>query len=286
MEQRKLPVFRTVWRAQGFLFRKFFGIIGVAWFALLLIAALDIAIFYVALEDPETSNPSTGIIVLTGGLIQLAFLLALQIGMTKLYFGSPIHSKWFYFSFDSAFWRSLIASIIVMILTSILLFAIAIPTLLAISAVDGISLSDVQQDAQAAMDNLSGVAIGILIAAGIVLFALIFFIGMRFSLILPALVARGGLGLVRSWRLTRGNVWRLFGSMLLVGLSLGVWIGVGFIVATNMGVDLSILIPDADLNDLSFESLWMAEITMFIVYLIFYSVLVGYTASAYKSLAR
>jgi hypothetical protein len=60
--------------------------------------------------------------------------------------------------------------------------------------------------------HLGGVAAGV---GGVAFLALLLWLTLRFSLAGPANFDNGGLGLVQSWRLTRGRVWPLAGTWLL-----------------------------------------------------------------------
>jgi len=116
MKRRKLPVFRTVGRAYGFFFRKFFGIIHVGWFGITVLAFLVIGSMYYD-ANPELAK---NIFWVGGSFIgQIASIIVgvvIFIGLAKVYFNRPREKGMIYFTIDKSFWRFVVANILTYLL--------------------------------------------------------------------------------------------------------------------------------------------------------------------------
>lgn len=158
--------------------------------------------------------------------------------------------------------------------TLLMTLAVAVPVAIAVIAGAGVTSL--------------GIGTGWTVATAIAAFLVLLYVLTRFSLVFPALSVDRKLGLVGSWRLTRGSGLKLFGAFLVILL---VTVVVGAVGSAIVGGEFSISIgggieaaPGAALTDILFAQA-PAEIWSTLVSLASLGLMTGAYASAYAQLS-
>jgi hypothetical protein len=216
----KIPVFGTVSRAYGFLIGDFGTILRLAWAPLLGAAIVQ---YYIGsqvmdamMQATATSDPTRimayapqnfllGCVQFLAGIIATVALLRVVIS------GDRKPGLFVYFWFGSAEIR--------LVAVYILLFIAAIAAFVGFGIVFAILAALVSQVP----------ALGVvLIVAVFALMFVVLWVVLRLTLIAPVIVAESGLGVERSWALTRGNALRLLFIILLTFVPLAFITGLIF----------------------------------------------------------
>jgi|GEM_PF-5923226 len=296
MERRKLPVFRTVGRAYGFFFTKFFCIVRVGWFGILFLSLLMLGgIYYKANPQLASSAIWVGsffVVQIAGAIISIVVL----VGLFRVYFGFPRELGVIYFKIDRAFWRFVVAYALQYIFFVLLAVLFVLVELWAARVISGVAPTLLLKGAMAYGQALS-VPARVAMSAGLLFFLAVYvFVSIRLQLFYPIIVAEKRLGLVRSWNLTRKNVWRLIGSSIVLMLSIalsfililmviylllqsfGVEIKSGIFISINLGTFVSVNLKNSSMNLMS------REVSFLILQLYLFSVIVGFSSAAYDAL--
>ncbi len=287
MEQRKLPVFRTVGRAYGFFLKKFFSIIHVSWFGIALLTLLMVGAYYFQV-NPQLGKSTIWVAgYFVGQVAGMIIGVVVFIGLVKVYFDMPREKGLIYFMIDSAFWRFIIANILtyllVLLWTALFIFA----EIAGAAVLSGVDPSLLMQDTQKLLELLTPLSKVILSTGLIVYFIGFVLLAVRLQLFYPVIVVEQKIGLWRSWKITKNNFWRLIGASIVLGSSaaliLFVLLGAAafilgvsdFSIESGGTVDLK---PQTLTTTIAWGSL--ALLTM----LFFYSISVGFSSAAYEAL--
>ena len=217
--KKKIPVGGAIAHAYRFVFTQPLTIFKAAWLPLLASLALAflffrrMVLFLTAAQGHDPAAVSLfGSISLLIALL-LVFFFAQLTAITEATLDRP-PSSWVALHFNRTMWRVLggflaAASVIavVFILLMILVFLLGLGLDAMIKAAPG-------------SRPMSAIAAGVAVFA---CFCVIFFIAMRFLFLLgPVTVSETGLGLARSWELSKANFWRMF----LITLSITIPVGI------------------------------------------------------------
>ncbi len=292
MARQKLPVFEVVGTAYGFVFRRAFSILRVAWFGMALIAAAGWAAATIAgLPGQVTSTPQDAeqllVVIAPIAVIALFVLLMIQVGIAKVYFDLPRGRLPIYFSLDGVFWRVLGGLVVYGLIIMTWLLVVGEVLSLAPSVLGGVSLTDLQRGGSFGSSEVTPLAAAMMLALGLVFFVGTVFLEVRLLLFLPAAVSDGGIGLLHAWRATRGNVWRLVGAHLVAIIVL---------MMTVVGAVMLLIVLSYVLSRMlsmpleTFESLWVVNALSPVFFIVFYTLLmafgVGLTCAIYEALTR
>ncbi len=290
----KLPVFRTVGRTYGFLFKRFFEILRVSWFGIVGMAVVIVGMFamimgvggdlregapIVAMSPAEMLEEPLFYIFLLAYIPMFVFIVMVSVGVTKVYFDLPRGSGAFYFKLDGAFWRVLAAYILYF------LFYITLDSALSGGMVALLGLASAQggSDPQNIFQQFS-TPIGIVFIIGaMILYFLFLFISLRISLLVPAAVTDGGLGFSRSWRFMKGNVWRLIGAYLVMIILFYVLMAALIIGLASAATAIGAFAQWGEPPGTRSVLVMMIPV-FFLFYSVFFGVLIGLGSAAYKAL--
>ena len=214
----KIPVGRTIGAAYGFLFVQIGSILAVAGLPAILYAGADYASRAYAAAQPV--QPDTGgfagdgadlLVTLCAELVKLLALSVAAGGVTRivleLHPGTPA-----YFPLDRTAWRMFGANLR-FVLGAALLIALAMLVTLVLFRLAGIPFQAEAADLQPTM----AVFLAALVSWAVAFYAFLSILQIGF--LLPAVVAAEAKGgLKRSHALAQGNVWRLIGIVLVLGL--------------------------------------------------------------------
>lgn len=285
----KIPVGATIAQAYRFAFAGIVNLIRVSWLPL---AGIIIVMFAIVL--PALSNLMDALSGQGAGTSGAAFLrlLPAYLVMMLLFFvqiaaiaqsalGLPQSAGWLVFPFGKPLWRLIGAFLI------FLLILVAISILLGV--VMGLVIVAIGGNAAGA-----GHVVLIGLAVRLLAYALLAFLFVRLGFLLtPAAVEGPGLGLVRSWKLSRGRFWRLFAILLAVTLPFVV-LEVAVLVWFVPHMPMPVAGPDAaqyQATVLEWESAlfarlqshWPVTATLWgLATLILYGLLVGAQCFAYR----
>ncbi len=225
MASGKIPVFRSVGAGTYFALVRIIAVVRGGLIPTV-ISAIAFVVYYSVLGDaafdPEQADHADPRILRTAIIFNLVTVLAglmLMVGLTKAYFREPIGPLYFWPGAGEL--RLFVASIIVGIIT---ILVCLIPIIALVAATQGFSGSgslDQYPEDGSDKNSVSPEMLfdGPLMAVGIIVVVLLaFFLLVRFSLVLPVIVKEKRIGVGRSWTLTRGNVWRLIGLTILIGI--------------------------------------------------------------------
>jgi len=275
----KIPVGKTIAYAYGFTFGNFLTVLGLSWVPLILMAIVAyfaLPTYFSSVAEIVTTG-DTGPFLAAAGLMFLfvatvfAGFIMIYVAIARQALGLRSGPAYFYFSLDAAFWRLLLSYL----LTILIFFG-------------GMILAGIVSGILAVF--LGGVAT---VAFLIVVFGMIYVLLRLVFLQPPLAVAEGRKVLSRSWSLSKGNFWRIFGILLAIFVPL---IMVQFIMQITLFSSLAIrpIAPDADPDEIAaYLSQFMTQLagllpvllvvgTLFNAALI--SLLTSASAFAYRSL--
>ncbi len=303
-EERKLPVFKTVGRAYWFLFKNFFEILRVSWFGVLIYVALfGLAFFAVSFYAQFSSlNPfsENRTVILFAAWIGAVFLIQIMLVMAimRVFFDRPRGSGFIYLRFGvpearfiafDMIWLLIVAAIMTVYFLTYWGLTLILPPALSyfILLFDNVIILIQQSAAMVAILSILYVITAIVLA--VALMAPLIIIGMRFAIAQSTIMAEDKIGLMRTWRLTQGNFWRLLGAYILAWIPL-----LGFEALQRaflpMEFEKKILsIPPGNLDMLRalvtptdiVELIGVA----FVSYLTLWAVMGGVSGAAYRALA-
>jgi hypothetical protein len=221
----KIPFERTIAGAYRFAFTNFLSILGIGWFPYLLLSAIVgglvyyyapsfIALFHtvqVPKPDPADAMRFVGAILGAEALIVPLFLVIssmVTVGVMRKALGLHPGPVFFFFSLGSQVWR-LIGSYLLLLL---LLWGGAI--------VAGILIGVVYYLLDKAAPSA---AAPVTVLLGIAAFFYWIYAFVRVYFFVPAIVvAENHIGISRSWRLGKGNFWRIVGILLIMSIPIGI----------------------------------------------------------------
>ncbi len=217
--KKKIPVGGAIAHAYRFVFTQPLAIFKAAWLPLLASLVLmflffrRMALFLTAAQahDPAAVSLFGSLLLLI--VLILVFFFAQFTAITETALGRPPKS-WVALHFDRTMWRVLGGFLaaagviaIITIITIIISYVLALGLDLMIKVAPGTR-------------PISAIAAGLVVFA---CFCVIFFIALRFLFLLaPVTVSETGLGLARSWQLSKSNFWRAF----LITLSITIPVGI------------------------------------------------------------
>ena len=228
---KKIPVESTLAGAYRFLFTRIVTVIGTVWFPFLLLAAIGAGLVYLVVPhawlaghlpafDPEHFNPrqidwATFIRLEHAdwafGIVACIVSAMVTVGLMRSALGLKKTATLVYFSLGAPVWRLLAAYILGVLALIVLGLVLAAAVILV-----AVGLSHIPHLAGGYVH--AGQAV--LIAAA-VLYAI--YAAFRLFFFLPAVVvAEERIGLCRSWKLGKGNFWRIFLVILLIVIP--IWI--------------------------------------------------------------
>ena len=304
MTPGKIPVLRCVGAGIAFGIGRLFSVIRAGWFALLIMYASLLGVFWVAFPSwmsewppkQETSSNFTESLAYIPlfYLILVMAVVMLSTGITKAYFRQPI--GWLYFRFGAAEIRALIALVVIYFLL-ILANVVVLGGFAAIAGLflDTANAQSPNPDPNFAISDFAQLApLGVI--PGVLFFILFFLLNiylmLRFSLVMPIIVREKRVGVIRSFRLTRRNVWRLFLAVvitLLIAFSMlaAVQLGTNYLVYGHVlgpiGIE-DIQEVWTTTPELTIEMIPIAVLNL-VVLLAYQAMFIGTTCRAYEALA-
>lgn len=226
---RKIPVWKTISESYSFTFGQLGTIIGLIWLPMVIVAVAGyfvMAQYYTSIPsameqgDPAAAGRSA-LIVILWSVMSLLLWAMMYAAVTRQALGLRKGPALFNFHFGIAELRVFGAIVaLVAIFALFLMIYLFVVGLLA-----GV--------AQSGASPAAGAAVGLL---AIIFLPALFFVMVRLSFfVIPATISEGGIGLARSWQLTRGNFWRI----MLIGLAT-----LGPLLIVTAIAELAILGPD------------------------------------------
>jgi hypothetical protein len=229
----KLPVWDTIRPAYTFTFAQLGTIIGLCWLPLVLIAILQF-LPYAFGGDPMSASESPaaqgrhGLESLASSLLMLLLYAIAYVPVTQLALGSRKGPAMVHFALGMPEFRLFGA----LLLFFLVIFVMAV----------GIGLLGLVGGGAAALTGKNPVA-AVIVALAIIaaLLGFIYAIVRLGFLIAPVTVAENQISLTRAWLLTRGNFWRIFGTLaaVLVPLYLLHFAGLAALVGPGLFAPLS-----------------------------------------------
>jgi len=213
----KIPVGQTIAHAYSYLFKNFLTIVGIMWlpFVCIMGGAVLMAVASGSFHNAIVTVTSGGMgqawyLILPYYLLAFVFVAMQADGITRHALGLKQGPIYFYFSLDKTVWR-LLGAYLLFVLLAIAILAVffigAIMIGMAIAAATG-----VKPGAAAAPGAMGATAtLGLVaIAIGAVAYCGFIYWAVRQAFLLtPVVVAEDRIGLGRSWKLGRGNFWRM-----------------------------------------------------------------------------
>jgi hypothetical protein len=225
----KLPVFRTAGNAIGFTLYNSFTIFRLAWFpfaALIVTEGALACALILSMGEKIDGLPSPfkigevlesalalNIIVL---VLQAIVIAAVAVSIHRvILFGDRRPGHYFNFSFSKTEFLYILMGVISTIMFVTVLGVFFAPLMFLMASGDPLalvkSISDNPQNLPKVLDGRIPFFLGTYFIAAI----FIIYLSLRLAVWPPAVVARNRLSLGHAWRLTRGNVWRLIGAIVL-----------------------------------------------------------------------
>lgn len=304
-----LPVFKAFFATLGYLGAHFFTIVRILWLPMLLVmgvnwlymsATIDLQSELMAFGDegvdpsaaPSFPVEAVGAIFLSVGLLYLAMAILYPMmfaGVLRHLVRGEAPKLPFYVRFGGDEFRILLAFIMVIALTSI------------VGLVGMLALFIIGFIAAVLSEAVGGILMVVLFLAFFV--AVIWFM-LRLSIAFGAVVGERSVGIAESWRLTKGNAWRLFFFWLLVWLvMLAVSIVYFISVAVGMaplffdmiatandaeaiaGIQRRLLEMQRDLIDASAPGFWVYSIATYCFMIIYTALWAAASGVAYRFLS-
>jgi len=233
LRMNKIPVWKTIASGYGFTFGQLGTIIGLIWLPMVIAAVAGYFVmsqyysaFPAAMEQGDAAAAGQAALLVIGwSIVSLVLSSIMYSAVTRQALGERRGPALIAFQFGSTELRvfgAILALFFLLIVFLVIYLMLAGMGAFAAKAL----LAGLPQKAQAAAVGLYALA----------LLAAIFFVMVRLSfLMIPAAVAEGNFGLVRSWQLSEGNFWRI----LLVGL-----LTLAPLLAVMLAAEVAILGPD------------------------------------------
>lgn len=274
----KVPVFWSVGAAYSFLFNNFFEIIRLIWLPVAIIGIGTGVLFYTvfagSVPSGSTQLPFDETIELIDEYANIiaafgvaAFLMIFVITMApyRIYFDLPRGESIFYLRFGLPEFRYFIFTILFQILLGLVTVLFGLLTEFLVPIFGGPSGSSLEISAyvpiipaQISEQQMSSAALVYTLLILLQVVALIY-LSIRLSLAPAIIAAERKVGLIRSWRLTRGNFWRIFIGLILLVISILlvfiiVFLLAGLLIALPFGLLGSLsteLLSDLEAQDIS-----------------------------------
>ena len=230
---KKIPVWKTIAGGYAFTFGQLGTIIGLIWLPMVIVAVAGYLVasqYYTAIPaaleegDPAAAGRAA-LIVIVWSILSLVLSAMMYTAVMRQALGLRHGPALVSFQFGAAELRVFGA---IVSLFFLLIFFFIVYAMLA-----GAGAAILQALMAGAPQKTQQAALGLFALA---LLAAFFFVMVRLSfLMIPAAVAEGNFGLVRSWQMTGGNFWRIF----LVGL-----FTIAPLMIAILAAELAILGPD------------------------------------------
>ena len=210
----KIPVMGTVSRAYGFLISEFLTIFRLTWAPLLALTLMQYYVTPIMLEasikalqtDDQTRLFGLGPLpYLLAAVVVVVNVMVLVALLRVIVSGDRKPGLYIYAWFGGAELR-------------IIAVAALLGVALVVALIGSIFLLAILGVVAAAVPVLGIV----LVLACLALIGALIWAGVRLSLVAPVIVAEGGLGVERSWQLTRSNALRLLAILLLTGVPIAI----------------------------------------------------------------
>jgi len=239
-----MPVISTVAAAYGFAFRRYLTVLGIVWLPLAILVAIVylfmtqigpdyLALMHQAMISPKDIDPATASDisrwVLPFDVIVLVLFIMMRVGITKEVLGMRTGPRFLYVSFGGAEFRLLAAYILVFLM--IAAAAIGFALIVGILALIGVAAAGAHGGANS-LSGPAGIAAFVVCLAAALAFVYAF-VRLTFFLAPAAVTEKTGIGIARSWRLGKGNFWRIVAAMFLIAIPIlvaeiviaAVWLG-------------------------------------------------------------
>ena len=227
MRPGKIPVFRTAWAGVHFLFANFFNVVRASILPGLIAGTSLFALHWYVLPGlaggtvlgiGEVRNPFLGLPIVA---VYLFAVLMFSVGLARVYFGQPTSTLYagaraqeFRFLGGTA---TAVLLMFVVCGLPLLVLAWTLFSFVDFSTLPRPVTRHVTVASTAGQQDMSMFAvIGVATAA---LLCFYVFMSLRFSLLLPVVAQENRFGVMRSWKLTNGNFWRLLFVLLLVSIA-------------------------------------------------------------------
>jgi hypothetical protein len=309
----KISVGETISQTYGFAFGRYLPILGVIWLPTIILGAF--AYFFVlpdmanfpavmqqisqhASQDPHTTLMPVALNRMAShgyllDLIELVVFSVIAVGVTREALGLRTGPWFVYLSFGKAELLVMAAFFVVFVIIVVAVIALFIAGGI-VGVVAALVFAGSGAHAGSVSTALSGAGIAFLVGV-LIFFAMIYFFTRLTYLIVPVTVAEGRFGLGRSWELTKGNFWRIFGVALATIIPLFVlemiFVGVAFGPAfVSFAMELQ---KHPDAANANFAAM-MQGMSSYMIYAcviglligpIIYGLTLGQAAFAYRELA-
>ena len=233
----KIPVTQTVLESYRFTFGGLGKVIGLIWLPIVILTVggyFTLVPYFSsmagALDAGDTSQQGALLLrQLAFEFVAIVLIVVIAVAITREILNPVRRPPFLRFALGPTEFRTIGGFIGLFMLLIVFLVVLTI-----IGLVIGFAVSAVLPAAGAAAGK--GAAAGIGVLAGFIGFCVLVYVMVRLGfLLVPAVAMEGGFGLERSWRLTKGNFWRIVAIVVLTLLP--IVIVAGFI-------DLMILGPD------------------------------------------
>jgi hypothetical protein len=246
MGMAKIPVGKTIGYAYGFTFGNFLTLLGLGWLALFILAAGQylimapyITAFINVLRPRDAASfAAAAPLVLIYYIAMFALFAMINVAFLRQALGMNAGRALYYFSLGRPVWRALGAYALIFLIYVAVIVGFALAT-----TIFGIGAALI---AGGTASRGAAVVVGLIsIVLMLVMLCAIVFILLRFGFLLTTIVvAEERISLGRSWRLTGGNVWRMFAILLTVYLPLFFvyfvvliyFVGINFVPPNHPGV--------------------------------------------------
>lgn len=211
----KVPVGSTISRSYGFAFGNIVNNLGAIWIPVAILWAASFA-FQGAMMKTSLdagSNPQAALaaapMLLLYSVVTIVLLSAQIAGLTREALGLRTGNAFLQFPFGAATWRVLGAFFLYGLVMLVIYFGMVIG-----GAVlgGGLGIAMMQGGSGAA-----GIGGAIMVIVFLLIFCALIYISTRLSFFLaPVAVGEHKVSLIRSWQLSKGNFWRIFGVMFVL----------------------------------------------------------------------
>jgi len=300
MTRAKIPVFRSTGAGIAFGIGRLITVFRVAWLpSLLMLVFFGLFLTQSPNTAPSPISGNNPILLMIANIGFVVALVMFMVGMTKAYFRHDIGTLPLYFRFQSAEARMFIAY-------GFTYGILAIVTLIVIFSQIAIGFALVQAGV-VSQEELTGLIInpqtngasfegnqGWLGAAFLLpVFIAVSWATLRLFLVVPIVVNEGTLGIGRSWRLMRGNVWRAIGVSLLTTIAgsvvLMVFAAIGYVFTAVLTPDMlndGLTKRLSEIDTKQPMTFWPALLGGVAGAVVFYAMYIGATARAYLAVAQ